>query len=108
MDTRDAPKADEVLKDPSASHWLKDALQSAIQRDCLDALRDAEVLTAILRARLPAEFRPDVLPLSESRENHVLGCPGTHDCICGQVEAEGRRMRSQARLERVLRITRSP
>jgi hypothetical protein len=40
-----------VLKDPSASHWLKNALSSALQRDPIDAFHDAELLARLLRER---------------------------------------------------------
>jgi len=41
------PTIPEVLADPSASYWLKDALRSATHRDIIDALNDAEALLAI-------------------------------------------------------------
>jgi hypothetical protein len=50
----DAPAAcgpDEVLRDPSASAWLKDALHSALTRDPVDAANDAEVLARLLDTR---------------------------------------------------------
>lgn len=34
-----------------ASYWLKNALKQARERDALDALRDAETLVAVLKAR---------------------------------------------------------
>ena len=45
------PTIPEVLADPSASYWLKDALRSATHRDIIDALNDAEALLAILQDR---------------------------------------------------------
>lgn len=42
----------EVLADPSASYWLRDAIKSAMKRDPLDALRDAETLAEVLRENL--------------------------------------------------------
>ena len=41
-----------VLADPSASYWLRDAIKSAMKRDPLDALRDAETLAEVLRENL--------------------------------------------------------
>lgn len=41
-----------VLADPSASHWLKQSIESALQRDPVDALNDALVLTAVLDGHL--------------------------------------------------------
>lgn len=45
------PTAAQVLLDPSASDWLKDALVAVSKRDICDALSDAELLVAILQAR---------------------------------------------------------
>jgi hypothetical protein len=45
---------EEILDDPSASDWLKGALQSALERDPVDALNDALVLAATLEERLRA------------------------------------------------------
>ena len=40
-----------ILTDPTASHWLKRSLETAITRDCLDALNDAETLCSVLNQR---------------------------------------------------------
>ena len=40
---------EDVLNDFSASYWLKNALSSALQRDPIDASRDAELLARLLR-----------------------------------------------------------
>jgi hypothetical protein len=40
-----------VLSDPSASFWLKEALCSALDRDPVDAVNDAEVLFRLLDKR---------------------------------------------------------
>jgi len=45
-----------TLKSPSTSYWLRDALAAALQRDALDAVRDAEYLAELLRARLERRF----------------------------------------------------
>jgi len=42
------PTPEEILADPSASYWLKEALVSALKRDCVDAAHDAELLALIL------------------------------------------------------------
>ena len=39
-----------VLNSPTTSYWLKSALRSALNRDCVDAAHDAEVLAQVLRA----------------------------------------------------------
>lgn len=41
-----------TLADPCTTYWLRDALKSALARDPLDALRDAEMLADLLRERL--------------------------------------------------------
>lgn len=38
----------QTLQDPCASFWLKDALQSALKRDPVDASRDAELLNNLM------------------------------------------------------------
>jgi hypothetical protein len=60
MEAETAPTAVEVLGDDSASQWLKSALQSALERDPVDALNDALLLAGILEERLR-----DVLDLDE-------------------------------------------
>jgi hypothetical protein len=45
------PTIDEILNDPSASNWLRDALRKALDRDPVDAANDAEILAAVLAAR---------------------------------------------------------
>jgi hypothetical protein len=42
---------EQVLRDPAASFWLKDALLSALDRDPVDAVNDAEVLARLLERR---------------------------------------------------------
>jgi hypothetical protein len=42
---------EDVLADPTTSHWLKVALQSLVERDAVAALNDALVLAALLEAR---------------------------------------------------------
>lgn len=41
----------DILASPSASFWLKDAVRAAEQRDCLDALNDAEALVYYCQMR---------------------------------------------------------
>lgn len=45
------PLIDEVLRDPSASSWLRSSLSAALARDPVDAANDAEVLARVLDAR---------------------------------------------------------
>jgi hypothetical protein len=53
LNTTDA--ASDVLSDPSASDWLKDALREALQRDPVDAAKEAEWLSDFLSARCDEE-----------------------------------------------------
>jgi hypothetical protein len=46
------PLCAEILADASASRWVKDALSSALERDPVDALNDAEILILALRENL--------------------------------------------------------
>lgn len=41
-----------ILDDPCASFWIKNALRSALVRDPVDALNDAELLVNILQENL--------------------------------------------------------
>ena len=46
------PTCEAILVDVSASSWVKDALRSALERDPVDALNDAETLVKALRENL--------------------------------------------------------
>lgn len=43
---------EEVLNSPEASYWLKDMLRASLRRDPVDAVKDAEVLVAVLQDHL--------------------------------------------------------
>lgn len=45
-----------VLDSPDASTWLKDALRTALKRDCNDAVADAEALLGILERHTAAKL----------------------------------------------------
>lgn len=47
----------EVLNSPVASNWLKEALGKALERDCVDAANDAEVLIDLLNKRCEEAFK---------------------------------------------------
>jgi hypothetical protein len=51
------PTIEEVLRDPSASFWLKAALRSALARDPVDAANDAEVVALLLDQRCRSMIR---------------------------------------------------
>lgn len=46
-----------IMTDPSASGWVKTALDSALKRDPVDAVNDAEFLLGVLMRRLDNIFR---------------------------------------------------
>lgn len=48
-----------VLEDPSTSHWMRNALGTAMGRDVVDAVHDAEILHALLRDRADAILPSD-------------------------------------------------
>lgn len=45
------PSIDEVLAGCATSYWLKHAIETALQRDPVDAARDADILARLLRRR---------------------------------------------------------
>jgi len=51
-EVEEPPSVEAVIEDPASSYWLKASVQSAIQRDPVDALNDALLLTALLDHRL--------------------------------------------------------
>jgi hypothetical protein len=50
------PQSDGILADPETSEWLKSAIQSAAERNPIEALNDALVLAATLEERLRREL----------------------------------------------------
>lgn len=46
----------DVLGHPATSHWLRLALQTALDRDAVDAVNDAEALHELLGERATALF----------------------------------------------------
>jgi hypothetical protein len=52
-------RVEELLADPAASHWLKQALQTSLKRDPVDALNDSLALAGILEERLRRAFELD-------------------------------------------------
>jgi hypothetical protein len=49
----------EILASPFASYWLKTQVNLSTQRDCLDALKDAQSLAQILEARVDRALQAD-------------------------------------------------
>ena len=61
----DLPSIEEVLRDPAASLWLRNALRAALVRDPVDAANDAEVLAQLLDRRcrsILSQFDEDKRP----------------------------------------------
>lgn len=52
--------AEQLLASPAVSHWLKSSLQSALQRDPLDAASDASLLADVLNARADTKLAEDI------------------------------------------------
>jgi hypothetical protein len=52
MSENSIPTVQQLLDNSSVSFWLKDALRSALNRDCVDAAHDAELLAKVLKSRL--------------------------------------------------------
>ena len=52
-----APAVDDLIRDESASQWLKSALQGALDRDPVDALNDALLLASVLEEHLREELQ---------------------------------------------------
>jgi len=63
MQTRDIAR---VLVDSSASHWLKNAISSSLDRDPVDAANDAAVLSQLLQQRADAILAGDLAPVTDS------------------------------------------
>ena len=62
------PPIPEILSDPAASSWLKNALQEALSRDPIDAANDAEVLAELLDRRCCEIFSQSVADAGRNGE----------------------------------------
>lgn len=51
------PSAEAILASPSTTAWLRNALVAALQRDPVDAARDAQALATVLAGRADASLR---------------------------------------------------
>ena len=47
-----AKSSDEILSDPTTSNWLNSSLRTALTRDPVDAVNDAEFLFNFLKEQL--------------------------------------------------------
>jgi hypothetical protein len=60
-----------LLTDGTSSEWLKSALETALQRDPVDALNDALLLAGVLEERLRLLFDLDGLEETPREEDRV-------------------------------------
>lgn len=51
------PGPEDIMHDPAASFWIKQAPRSALDRDPVDAATDAKVLARVLEARMQRLLR---------------------------------------------------
>jgi len=58
------PTVESIILDPSSSYWIKDALDSALARDPVDAANDAEVLAAVLKDECDRKLAADLAALN--------------------------------------------
>lgn len=81
------PTIEEVLADPDASHWMKDALRSALARDPVGVANDAAFLCALLDKRADAAMeagRAAVAATAPQVERSAGDKPG-----CAGLEGQG-------------------
>jgi len=85
-------ECEKILGDFSASFWLKQALASALERDPVDALADAEVLSEVLRERLDRLctqlYPPDlitarIVECPRGCNSHITKDPTPECAACG-------------------------
>lgn len=74
---------EQILHDPAASFWIKKALQTALDRDPVDAANDAEVLAEVLSGRCSGLLSGSAkLPNDDSVDvvSEALPMPSCHVC----------------------------
>ena len=57
-----------LLEDPSTSYWLKDAIVSALKRDSVDAIHDAEILVKALTRITGFDIVFQISPIKSDRQ----------------------------------------
>ncbi len=55
-----------ILDHPNFSSWLKDSIRTAIERDPVEALNDAELLLQLIRARTDAIVQETLDPVKRA------------------------------------------
>jgi len=63
-----SPTEQNLLTDPCTSHWLRQAVHSSLERDPVDALRDAATLTKLLSERLDRLLAQARMPSLDANE----------------------------------------
>lgn len=56
-----------IIRDPSTSFWMRNALDSALDRDPVDAANDAEVLAQVLKDECDRKLSADMAVLNSSQ-----------------------------------------
>lgn len=79
--------ANDILTDPCASYWLKDAVRALERRDPVDAFLDATRLLECFRARLEALHgrrvtSPTAASVVEEIKNNCTICYGRSHEVC--------------------------
>lgn len=76
------PEVEQILRDPAASFWIKEAVQTALARDPVDAADDADVLAEALSRRcrrlLHSEMSTSMRSVDFFSEPLIL--PSCHVC----------------------------
>jgi hypothetical protein len=52
------PSPEQILDDPAASYWLKQAVHAGLRRDPVDVASDAQILSDVFSARALAVLSP--------------------------------------------------
>ena len=61
----------QILNGPGTSHWLKNALTTALDRDPVDAVNDAELLAMVLGYRAD-KIQAAAVAMPESMRSGIL------------------------------------
>jgi hypothetical protein len=79
----------QIHADPSASTWLKSALESALSRDPCDAANDAEALAAVLADRCNEAL--NIAVTHKTYGSHLRQHTATLSAFLGAIEQAGGR-----------------
>ena len=80
-------ETDRLIKDPSTSYWLRDALVAASKRDIVDAINDADILSLVgHRVREADRFIKD--PSTSYWLRNALVAARTRDTVAAKRDAK--------------------